>query len=71
MKAVLEPGNCCATCLPEHGMCTEGDKSYFNGQIWNVSRCAFRTCMDGQISAYTAQCTLSQCAQVRFVQITK
>ena len=70
-RPIVVPGECCPTCFPEFGTCIEGDNTYYDGQIWNVSKCEYCSCSDGKITCSKAQCALTECPPVSIIHKSK
>lgn len=59
-----EAGTCCPICVPSYGMCIDGEKAYYSGQIWNISQYEYCTCINEKIQCATVQCGSQKCHSV-------
>ncbi|POI26490.1 hypothetical protein CIB84_009760, partial [Bambusicola thoracicus] len=64
---VQRSGKCCEECVSSKEKCLYDGTIRYHGEMWNITRCDFCTCDEGQVTCHKAECAKVECAKVRKV----
>lgn len=60
-------GKCCEECVSSKENCLYDGTIRYHGEMWNITRCDFCMCDEGQVTCHKAECAKVECAKVRKV----
>lgn len=64
---VQRAGKCCEECVSSKGSCLYDGTIRYHREMWNITRCDFCLCDEGQVTCHEAECAKVECAKVRKV----
>ncbi|XP_031463336.1 extracellular matrix protein FRAS1 [Phasianus colchicus] len=60
---VQPSGKCCEECVSSKKNCLYDGTIRYHGEMWNITRCDFCVCDEGQVTCQKAECAKVECAK--------
>ncbi|XP_070544831.1 extracellular matrix organizing protein FRAS1-like [Ptychodera flava] len=62
-RKVKREGQCCSECVSTKASCEYDGRTWYHGDVWNISACEFCLCDSGRITCDVAECSKIECRE--------